>query len=158
MGLQYRIRRAVLQDLSRIQEIENSSFGREAYDCKLFAYYFHRCGGLFLVAERKGRICGYIITLVRGAGRAELVSVAVDPAVRGSGAASALLESTLRRLRQRLVARLHLVVRVGNRAALAFYEKYGFRRLRRVPAYYGTGRDGVAMSRPVRLTSTTPSP
>jgi ribosomal-protein-alanine N-acetyltransferase len=158
MGLQYRIRRVVLRDLSRIQEIENSSFGREAYDCKLFAYYFHRCGGLFLVAERRGRICGYIITRPRGTGSAEVISIAVDPAVRGSGAASALLESTLRRLRWRRVARLHLVVRVGNRAALAFYEKYGFRRIRRLAAYYGAGRDGIAMSRPVRLTSTTPSP
>jgi ribosomal-protein-alanine N-acetyltransferase len=76
----------------------------------------------------------------------------VDPAIRKSGAASALLESTLRRLRRRHVARFHLVVRVGNRAALAFYEKYGFRRIRRVRAYYGAGRDGVAMSRAITRT------
>jgi ribosomal-protein-alanine N-acetyltransferase len=149
MGLQYRIRRAVLRDLCRVQEIENASFGREAYDCKLFAYYFRRCGGLFLVAERRGFICGYMITLARGSARAELVSVAVDPAARGSGAASALLERTLQRLRRRQVARFHLVVRVGNRAALAFYNKFGFRRIRRVPGYYGAGRDGIAMSRSV---------
>ena len=49
MRTQYMIRRAGLADLDRILEIERSSFGREAYDRKLFAYYQERCGDLFLV-------------------------------------------------------------------------------------------------------------
>ena len=50
--------------------------------------------------------------------------------------------------------RLNLVVRVRNGAARAFYEKYGFRRLRTLPAYYEDGEDGLAMWRPVRLRKT----
>ena len=108
MRTQYMIRRAGLADLDRILEIERSSFGREAYDRKLFAYYQEWCGDLFLVSGRPGRVSGYMVTCVRG-GRAELVSVAVDPACRQKGAASALLESTLRRLGRRGVSRLGLV-------------------------------------------------
>jgi ribosomal-protein-alanine N-acetyltransferase len=78
---------------------------------------------------------------------AELVSVAVAPEFRCKGAASALLESALHRLARRGAARLHLVVRVDNRAARAFYEKYGFRRLRLVRGYYEDEGDGIAMSR-----------
>jgi ribosomal-protein-alanine N-acetyltransferase len=148
MRAQYRVRKALPGDLPRILEIENASFGREAYDCKLFAYYFARCGALFLVAERRERIEGYMVSCV-GAGRAELISVAVDPARRKTGAASALLESTLRRLRLCKVERLHLMVRGTNRPALAFYEKYGFRRLRRVAGYYEDGGDGISMTRKV---------
>jgi len=151
MQAQYGIRRADVADLERIVQIENASFGSEAYERKLFAEYRARSGELFLVAERLGRIWGYLIACRRGEARAELVSVAVDPAARRSGAASALLESLFRRLRRRGVARLNLMVRVANRPAQAFYKKYGFERRRTVRGYYEDGADGIAMSREVRL-------
>jgi len=153
-----------LEDLERIEEIERASFGREAYDRKLFAYYRETCGGFFLVAARRNarvgkaplrrKLCGYLIARLRGgrlAGSAELVSIAVEPAARGKGAASALLESALRRLARRGAERLNLVVRATNAPARAFYEKYGFRRLRTVPGYYEDGGEGIAMWRPLRL-------
>jgi ribosomal-protein-alanine acetyltransferase len=148
MRAQYKIRRAASGDLDRICQIEEASFRQQAYDRKLFAAYLSKCGGLFLVAERHDKICGYLLSCLRGTS-AELVSVAVAPEIREKGAASALLESLLRRLRRHGTARLHLVVRVNNWAARAFYEKYGFRRLRAIPGYYEDGGDGVAMSRPV---------
>src|SRR5215831_15597320 len=134
------VRKLRLSDLDRILQIEQASFGKDAYDRNLFAEYFRRCGSLFLVADGRGKrgACGYAITCIRG-GRAELVSIAVDPADRGRGAASALLESTLRRLRRRGVRRFHLTVRWTNHPARAFYEKYGFRRRRIVRRYYENG-------------------
>jgi ribosomal-protein-alanine N-acetyltransferase len=132
-------------DLDRILEIERASFGLQAYDCKLFAYYARRCGDLFLIAVKEGKICGYMLSCVRGA-RAELVSVAVDPARRQTGAGSAMLRSTLRRLRLRRVEWLHLMVRIDNHSAIEFYEKHGFRRVRRVRGYYEDGGDGIRMN------------
>ncbi len=92
------------------------------------------------------KVCGYMVTCIRGE-RAELVSVAVDPAERGRGAASALLESTLRRLRRRGAARLGLMVRQTNAPARAFYEKFDFRRVRIVRKYYEDGEDGLLMTK-----------
>ena len=164
MRAQHKIRRALPGDLEGILEIERASFGREAYDRNLFAYYMDKCDGLFLVAAPRsarggkavagGKLCGYLIACLRGTrsgGSAELVSVAIEPEGRGKGAASALLESTLRRLARRGAGRLNLVVRVTNEPARAFYEKYGFRRVRIVHGYYQEGDDGIAMSRPVRV-------
>src|SRR3954449_1169460 len=96
----FRIRKIRLADLDRIQRIEDESFGRQAYDRNLFAELQHKCGDLFLVAERGSVVCGYAVACIRGR-RAEIVSIAVAPAARGKGAARALLESTLRRLRRR---------------------------------------------------------
>jgi [ribosomal protein S18]-alanine N-acetyltransferase len=127
-------------------EIEHSSFGDDAYDRNLFAEFFHKWGDLFLVAERRGKVCGYMVTCVRGE-RAELVSVAVDPAERGRGAGSALLAGTLRRLRRRGAARLGLMVRQTNAPARAFYEKFGFRKVRIVRKYYEDGEDGLLMTK-----------
>jgi len=135
-------------DLDRILQIEHASFGNDAYDRNLFAEYFRKCGSLFLVADGRRGVCGYAVTCIRG-GRAELISIAVDPKERGRGAASALLESTLRRLRRRCVARFGLIVRSTNDPARAFYEKYGFRRMRIMRGYYEDGEDGVSMTREV---------
>jgi ribosomal-protein-alanine N-acetyltransferase len=138
--------------MDRILEIEHASFGRDAYDRKLFAELLHICGDLFLVAGRGGEVCGYMVTCTRGRrapGAFELVSLAVDPASRGKGAASSLMRNTLRRLRLRGGVRISLMVRVTNEPARRFYEKYGFRRVRKVPRYYEDGEDGVVMSRGV---------
>ncbi|HLK50952.1 MAG TPA: N-acetyltransferase [Bryobacteraceae bacterium] len=160
MSLHFAIRLARPADLDRILEIENASFGSQAYDRRLFAYYLKRCGGVFLVASRGG-VCGYMITCLRGRARksrAELVSVAIDPLRRHAGAASALLDSTLRRLRRYSATGLHLVVRVSNKPARALYRKYQFRRVRVLHMYYEDGSDGIAMSRPVILPKIRPAP
>ena len=57
------------------------------------------------------------------------------------------MNSTLRRLRLRGIRRLTLMVKVTNQEARAFYEKYGFRKLRIVRQYYEDGADGLLMVR-----------
>jgi ribosomal-protein-alanine N-acetyltransferase len=150
MTPRYSIRLFRLSDLDRILEIEHASFRKDAYDRNLFADFHHKCGELFLVALDDGKICGYMLTcLCRGnvAGRAELVSVAVDPKWRGKGIATLLMASTVRRLRRRGVSRFHLMVKTTNRVAARFYEGYGFRKTRTVRGYYEDGRDGWRMEK-----------
>jgi ribosomal-protein-alanine N-acetyltransferase len=146
MSGRFAVRRPRREDLDQIMEIERASFGADAWDRKLFAESFDAGGDLFLVAERSGKIQGYLLASWRGR-RAEVASVAVDPAWRGQGAASALMEGVLRRLRRRRVTRLVLMVKTTNHAARAFYEKYAFEKVRRVRRYYEDGSDGWLMAR-----------
>ena len=44
-------------------------------------------------------------------------------------------------------SRLGLMVKATNRRARAFYEKYGFRKLRRVAGYYEDGADGLSLAK-----------
>jgi ribosomal protein S18 acetylase RimI-like enzyme len=57
------------------------------------------------------------------------------------------MDSSLRRLRRRGVARLALMVKVANQRARDFYAKYGFRRLRRAAGYYEDGADGLSLAK-----------
>jgi ribosomal-protein-alanine N-acetyltransferase len=146
----YSIRRSRLADLDRIMEIERANFGPDAYDRNLFAEYTRQCGELFLVAVHGRKVWGYVLTCRRAGAfrnRAELVSLAVDPVMQGRGVAPALMESTLRRLRLRGVSRFGLIVKVTNGRARAFYEKYGFNKVRTVRRYYENGEDGWLMAR-----------
>jgi ribosomal-protein-alanine N-acetyltransferase len=142
------VRRVRRVDLDRIMEIENASFGADAYDRNLFAEFLDTGGDLFLAAEESGKLLGYLVAS-RKARRAEVVSVAVDPACRGRHVASTLMDSALRRLRLRGVARLVLMVKTTNHEARAFYEKYAFQKVRRVRRYYEDGADGWLMAREV---------
>src|ERR1035438_5748892 len=147
MSRRFSVRPVRQRALPRILKIEAASFGPDAYDRKLFAEYARIPPRLFLVAEAR-RVCGYSIACILAAGaRAELVSIAIDPAFLGSGAAAALMESTFRRLRLRKIARITLIVKITNLRARRFYEKFGFRKLRRAPAYYEDGADGILMAK-----------
>ena len=132
------------RDLDRILEIEQASFGRDAWDRDLFLEYFRRCPDLFLVARSARRIGGYIITCT-DTKSTELVSIAVDPRDRLRGLGRAMLAETLGQLRSRRVKTWWLMVAASNDPAIRFYESYGFVRTRRSKRYYGTGRDAWRM-------------
>ncbi len=132
------------RDLNRIVEIEQASFGKDAWPAELFVGYWRESPELFLVARRGRRIAGYSITQTNWRG-AELESIAVDPRHRGQGIAQALLDATVRRVRLRGVGTLRLMVSTVNAPALRFYRQYGFVRTRLVKRYYGAGRDAWRM-------------
>jgi ribosomal-protein-alanine N-acetyltransferase len=138
------IRRFRLRDLDRLLEIERASFRRESYPRELFLELFQHCRAWFLVAAYGESIAGYSVACVRMQ-RAELVSIAVDPAFRRRRIAEALLRRTLSRLRRAGVTRLSLMVRKRNAGAIALYRRFGFRHKGRVAGYYENGEDGIRM-------------
>ena len=148
MPTRYTVRRFQSADMDRVLEIERASFGKDAYDRKLFAEYQRKCGDLFLIAEGRKTVDGYSITCISerlGNLLASLESIAVNPRARGKGAASLLLKSTIRRLKLQGVHRITLMVRRSNAVALQFYERRGFTAVRRAPGYYEDGEEGLVM-------------
>ncbi len=134
--------------LRRVLEIEQASFPSDPYPAEVLRDLQGRCGELFLVARLGRRIAGYMVTWA-GRGEAEIVSIAVDPALRRQGIGSRLLEESLERVRRAGVRRVHLMVREGSEGAIAFYERHGFRRAGRARGYYADGADAIRMSRPL---------
>ena len=89
----------------------------------------------WLVAETGGALAGYAgMQSVLDEGYID--NVAVDPAFRRRGVASALLEGMIREARQRKLRFLSLEVRAGNEGAIALYAAHGFQRVGRRRGYY----------------------
>lgn len=93
-----------------------------------------RCSGdgkdaMFMAFEGES-VCGIAGTLrdSQDAGRAQLVSMWVDPACRRSGVGQALVDSVVEWNRARGVWELVLMVTDVNVGAIAFYERLGFRK------------------------------
>jgi ribosomal-protein-alanine N-acetyltransferase len=101
------------------------------------------------IAESSGNLTGFAAAQIL-ADACELESIAVSPAARRSGIGSELLATILEWARKHAVSRVQLEVRAGNTAAIAFYERAGFRRdgLRR--GYYSDPpEDALLLSLPL---------
>lgn len=88
-----------------------------------------------LVSETLGEITGFLLAR-QAADEAEILNLAVHPANRRAGTATALLNAALENFRTRNASRLFLEVRESNAPAIAFYQKHAFRQVGRRPNYY----------------------
>jgi mycothiol synthase len=86
----------------------------------------------FIVAERDGAMVGFHWTKVHAGGEhdpiGEVYVVGVDPAAQGLGLGRLLTLAGLWHLRQRGLGQVMLYVESDNAAAIAVYERLGFRR------------------------------
>lgn len=153
---QVEIRNCKAGDLRAIQRIENTSFD-DPYSSMIFWSFYLSPRSIFRVAVLNQKIAGYcIVTIDRSrendpdgtAGHfAHLASLAVEPEARRKGIASKLMEDVISRTKKGFsdIKRMELEVRVDNEAAIALYSKFGFKKSKIIPDYYGVGEDGVLM-------------
>ncbi len=144
------LRRAVAGDVDQIIEVELSCFDApdELFTRRQVRRLIDNPRATVTVAELEGRVVGWAVGLVRQHRRSRsgrLYAVAVHPSARGRHAGRLLVEATINALKAKGVDRVYLEVRHDNAAAIALYEKLGFRPTQSLPGYYGVDRDGLRM-------------
>ena len=101
------------------------------------------------VAESEAGVVGLLVARV-AADEMEILNLAVEPAWRRRGAASALLQAAIEHGRRAGAARVFREVRQSTQAARQFYERHGFAVAgRRVRYYRQPEEDALVMSRAV---------
>lgn len=132
-------------DLQQILEIENKSFNQfDAYNVEDFKRWSHYNPDLFLVAKIEDRIAGYVITRILPA-QGDLASLAIHPDYKRRGVATALLDYTVKRVKEYGKNQITLEVRKTNNVALAFWHKMGFVPFGTQPGFYGDGEEAILM-------------
>lgn len=99
-----------------------------------------------VVAEQDSRQVGYLCLSVL-LDEAEILDIAVDPALQRSGIGAALLQWACDEAQSQGATVLRLEVRATSEPALALYERYGFVRSGLRKAYYENGIDAVLMDK-----------
>lgn len=144
-----KLREFSLLDLDEVMEIEKTSFLKsQAYSRAYFEKYYQKFPQGFLVAERGGKIIGYIIGNLKK-NLLELVSLAVRPEWRQKGIGTKLTKFLVSVFMKKGADKFLLNVRTKNRAAVSFYRNLGFETLRKVKSYYRNGDDAYLMKREV---------
>jgi len=142
------VRPAKLFDMPEIVRIERVSF-REQYPRGVFLIFLENNPDTFLVAEYNGKVIGYVMAYLRPDLEGHVMSIAVDPDYRGRGIGSALLSEVIERLAARGAKWIGLEVRVSNENAIKLYERFGFKKIKRVIGYYSDGEDAYYMLLPI---------
>jgi len=145
------VRAATSDDLDAVVALEADNLGADAWSENLLAEGL--AGRLptvhYLVAEVDGSVVGHAVTSLAG-DVAELQRIAVTPAQRRTGVASALLDSSVAlAVSDGGADRMLLEVRADNVGALAFYAARGFVEVDRRPRYYKDGATAVVMRLPL---------
>jgi ribosomal-protein-alanine N-acetyltransferase len=128
------IRPSVAADLYDLARLQAASFD-EPWSVSEIEDLISAPGGFGLAAVADGRLSGFLIGRAI-AGEAEIITVAVDPAVRRGGLGSALVERAAGVASEAGAACLFLEVAVDNEAALGLYEGAGFSRAGFRAGYY----------------------
>ena len=103
--------------------------------------------------ESPRELVGFIITRQAG-DECEVLTIVANSKKRRAGIASSLLAHALELSRLRGAHRMFLEVASDNKAALALYEKHGFKEISRRTGYYQQGRnapeDALVMAKQLR--------
>lgn len=143
------IRAASDSDRDEIAALEERAFARDGWSAPQVQTELGRAGGVAVVARLpSGRFAGYALGW-SVAGECELLRIAVEPDLRGTGLGGALLDAFAAAAAARGATTAFLEVRADNVAALGLYETRGFRATGRRRAYYRDGTDAVGMEAPL---------
>jgi len=130
------IRPARPEDLPEIERIQAAS--PEAAAWKPVGYLDYDCR----IAWAGGLVVGFVVLRRVGEEETEILNLAIDPARRRRGVATALLGKVLKGLH----GTVFLEVRASNHAARALYRKLGFRESAIRRMYYNDpSEDGIVM-------------
>jgi ribosomal-protein-alanine N-acetyltransferase len=140
------IRTLTYSDLPKVMAIERRAFPTP-WSLSMFVLELSKPSGICLAAFADSQLLGYLVCS-RYAEAYHLMNIAVDPEHRRQGVARALIDAMLDRAG--LDANFTLEVRVSNAAAIALYERFGFRNVGTRRRYYqDTGEDAIIMWRAV---------
>jgi ribosomal-protein-alanine N-acetyltransferase len=132
------IRRLTYADLPQVIAIERRAFPTP-WSLSMFVLELSKPSGICLTALSDDRVVGYLICS-RYDTVWHLMNVAVDPALRRNGIASALMDH-LFATADRPHEQYTLEVRQSNAGAIALYEAFGFRGAGHRRAYYHDNRE-----------------
>ena len=141
------IREARRTDINALAKLEAECFSTDRLSRRSLASLTRSPSAFVVLAQRKAPV-GYAVLLTRrGAFSARLYSIAVSPAIAGSGIGTRLLQAAEDEARRRGASRMHLEVRADNASAIHLYKKMGYRLVGRRDNYYEDGAPALLFAR-----------
>ena len=137
------IRPMTAADVPSVAALEKLCFS-DPWSASLIASELDNPLSLWLVWEEDGAAAAYL-GVQRVPPQADVMNVAVSPALRRRGIARALFAELERRLPE--IDELFLEVRASNSGAIALYRTLGFERVGRRPNYYLDPREDALILR-----------
>ena len=136
-------------DLPALYRIDQACFPRGiAYSKASLCWFLSLSGSICLVSELRGVLAGFVIARAQAA-RAHLITLDVLAPYRRRCIGSVLLHAVESDLAAQHVRVVELETATDNHAAVAFWQKHGYRTLDILERYYLGRIDAYSMSKPL---------
>lgn len=145
------LRRATLDDLDALNDLEKRCFENDRLSRRQLRHWLQVEHGILLVAEVDKMLAGYgLVWLHRGTRLARLYSLAVSPEFRGRKIADQLMDALEEATEEagRLFMRLEVAKR--NSSAIKLYERHGYQVFGEYSDYYEDHDDALRMQKTIR--------
>jgi ribosomal-protein-alanine acetyltransferase len=154
------LRRAGIDDLDAIMALEEATFVSDAWSREQMAADLSSQHTTYLVVLDADAVVGYGGVLApRGAGEADIQTLAVAPSFRRAGVGRRLMTELIEAAERHGASRIFLEVRADNPAAQALYDSLGFVEVGVRPRYYQPDAvDAIVMRRESRPAAPTSGP
>lgn len=131
------IKKASLEDLKAVHEIEALSFNEGSYPLFALRQFFDISSDYFLVAEEDNTILGYILGCFSSHDdQGWLLSLGVHPEARGKRLGKALTQELITLLEDHGVQEISLTVHPDNTPAINLYKDLNFEIIKSDSNYY----------------------
>jgi ribosomal protein S18 acetylase RimI-like enzyme len=142
------VRRATINDLETLFEIERECFTLEAFTKQQMAFLLENPHNISLTAWKNNMIAGFIIGLIQNSnetriGRVYTLDVAVKHRRKGIGLK--LLNELEQLFIEKGVKNSYLEARTDNVAARELYDKHGYTEVKQLKDYYSKGVHGILL-------------
>jgi len=148
-----KIKRASLEDLDQLYEIELECFGENAYSKFILRLLLmdRRTIALKLLTDKS--LAGFVIGRIERRGRKRLgrvYTLNVKPEYRGKGFGKSLMRAIEEEFKRRGCEEAVLEVAVENLQAINLYKSLGYEFKERIKNYYGAGKDALLARKRLR--------
>ena len=147
-ALPIKIRHSGAEDVRVLLEIDQICFPADiAFSHDEIASYLSHAKSIAWVAERAGRILGYVMAHIEDDLFAHVITLDIIPEARRQKIGTTLMNRMHKELRQRGVNVFVLEVGVENSPAQKLYKKLQYQYLERLSGYYHGRQDAYRMAR-----------
>lgn len=134
------IRTALLDDLDRLEILEQSSFFCDSVNRRSMRHFLRSDAAVILLDERDGVLRGHVVVRFNARhGIARIYSIAVDRAYQGQGVGIALVAAAEAAARARGRSKVRLEISVDNAASQALFKRAGYIVFGEYEEYYEDG-------------------
>lgn len=146
------IRKAKNSELEKLSELENAIFEKDAFNERQTRYLLASANSTYLVVEQDDDLAGSAVLLwKRNSRRGRIYSIGIRPDYAGRGLGKRLLDACEKEAEKRGCNSVSLEVRESNDRAIALYERNGYEKKEKLPAYYPDGEQAVKMKKQLNL-------
>jgi len=117
----------------------------EQYNPTLFSFFYETYPQGFLVAEQNHKIIGFLIGIKLKTNKTKILMISVEPTYQRQKIGENLLNEFIKITNKENIKVLELEVRTDNKKAIKFYEKNGFKIIKKIDKFYQNYENAYTM-------------